>query len=218
MSPRDGSAERWIEVRASNDDQLVENLAFALEKRRRGIADPLIAAMPLATFRQYIEAVQNAAALNRSKEKATEAQYEPLRVQMMAVIDSMPLARWGAVYDFAAQIAERANHPESAAQLYERQIAEGDMPANKRETLLTRIADLHKKTEVATSAIAAAKSTPAPAAPLDDVLALLAVKPGPLANKVRISIIGARSRHDQQWRSAPRLLCRNRQHRQSDRA
>jgi Subtilase family len=190
MSPRGDSSERWIEMDSKDDGELLENVAYALEKRRRGSSDRLIAAMPLSTFRQYIDAVKDAATLNRTKEKTTEAQYEPLRVKITAVIDSMPAAKWAGVYDFAAQIAERANHAEQAAQFYERQLADGDVPATQRGAMQTKIVELRKKNDVVRAATAAAQHSTAPTAPLGDVLSLLGVTPGPMTHKVRIAIIG----------------------------
>jgi hypothetical protein len=190
MSPRNDSGERWVETKAADDAALIENLAYAMHKRWMGTSDRLIDGMTLDTFKLYVAALKDAAALNQSREKTTEQHYESLRVKITTVIDSMPAAKWGAVYEFAAQIAERANHAEQAAQFYEREIADGDVADKERAALQTKIAGLHKKSELAQAATAAAEHSAAPSAPLDDILAVLGAKPGAMPNPIKIAIIG----------------------------
>ena len=101
----------------------------------------------------------------------------------------MPAAKWGAVYEFAAQIAERANHAEQAAQHYEREIADGGVADKDRRALQDKITDLRNKSAVEDAATAAVQKSSAPSAPLEEFFALLGVKPGTLKHQIKIAII-----------------------------
>jgi hypothetical protein len=190
MSPRAESAsDGWIETSAADEVALIENLAYAMHKRWMGAATPAIAAMGLDDFKTYIAVVRDAAGLNRAtaRNSATSQEYDALNTRMATVTDALPDNAAGAVYDLAAQIAERANHFGRAAQLYARAARDSQLPDADRKQLKAKAATLREKDLAARAAVTATQNA---GSPLDDILKQLGVTNVAMQSKPTVTIIG----------------------------